>query len=337
MLNIETESFTFKRKSREKFHKTAIGMDNKTSDDCFMTFPKGRVSSVNGILLLTVYSVVMLFIIVCNAVLVVGLYKTKQTQDRPHKMFLTVGVFDLVIGAILLPLHVSLINQTSRCVTLALQSFISEFCSVFAAMLVFEIGLDRYFMVVKSDFYRSMSEKPIFRIYVVTDICISFALASFSASSIRRKSPMLIGYFHLTSALLIMVLIFATLCTNIGIYRYVHRTAKEMRRYSATSRYTHYDGRTTRTITVIMFVLVVTYSPAVLGFIYSAIQFLCYKNDVDTSSAMFKVITWMTVPMFFNSGLNSLIFTYRNEKIYKYLKSVLCCQQKIDVRNSGNI
>ena len=297
----------------------------RDKSNCTVIMGIYKLSPTNGVMLIVMYSLVMVFIITSNTTLIIGLWKTKQTKSLMHRLFISISICDLIIGAIVLPIYIGTLNhfQKYKCMAMAIQLFFLQSLVMFNAIVIFEIGIDRYFSVTQSDNNRKYTRKPIFTIFMTCAIIIALIwgiLTSVAVYNIKKNK--MLPYVHIIISLFSLHVMFFTLLANFLLIRYVHKTTKEMRRYSGTAQHTNYDSKATQTIRIISIVLVLSYLPAVIISMHTGIIFLEHKPSIAETERLYNISSWVYITMYLNSGFNAVVFMARNNEIRTYYKTI---------------
>ena len=115
-------------------------------------------------------------------------------------------------------------------------------------------------------------------------------------------------YCFLVALLIIFAVILTSVTLNAILVLYIRKQTMEIRRLSNTYIQTSYQKRATKTVFIITILLVLSNIPQI---------FLLIANQVarNPNIEVFMIAhNWTRLPILINSGLNALIYIYRNQK-----------------------
>jgi len=268
-------------------------------------------STLNGKLENIATASTLLFIIFSNVMLLYGLYRTKSTKGFTNRMFIIISQ-DLVCGCSVIPIYFAgiYIDLPQRnCVTLHTYEYtIYMICTFSTTICTGALGVDR-FVFIRYPFKHT--------IFTKTKTLWLTVIFSYSISGMLLFTCLYLEKFTSTLAILIiMIVIVVSVTLNVILVNYIRRQTKEIRRLSNTYIQTSYQRKATNTVLIITTILVLFNLPQVLFIFMTQVENINEENSLILHN-------WSRLPIFINSGLNALIYIYRNQKAMNMYKKLL--------------
>lgn len=284
--------------------------------ECVTHFQEDTVGGINGILLTTIYSINMVFIVVFNTLLIIGICKTRKKNKftNSNKLFLFLCASDLSAGCILMPMQIYFIHITPdvSCLQTAVRAFWSSFPLLLSGNNILVISIDRYIMMSKNKFYRKYFTSKCIVGYIAVEFAISFAWALwyvFTIESIDKEDH---TKFYISLSAYELLILLAVIIFNFKMLFSVKRAQK-----NTTLSYNNTEQVLSKTIAMISFALVICYIPSIIGLAVTGL-FLHYTTDLEQIRVITIVLIWSLVPTQINSALNAMIYLIRNSRIRKF-------------------
>ena len=307
------------------FH-LGLAMNNKTEEfvrrftKCTLLFhTKG--ANVKNKVLTVIYASLIPLIIVANLLLIFGIMKTRRNKlNSSQVLFLTLFVSDLTFGVVQIPSKIYLLWKTSEptCFEIQLNSFSMTFPICMSGTLLCVISIDRYINIVHNRYYKRLVTKKSLTITIILVTLISFMWGTFDAqftaeSDTRKLAKMFIALSVYAGTVLGLGIIF-----NVALLRNVKRKARN------SSMEQTIESDLTKTIALIVGLMVTAYLPAIIAINIAAYAFInsTAKQFIQKSSGNFL---WILIPSQTNAVINSVIYFARNSPMKRYYCKLLNC------------
>ena len=275
-------------------------------------------------LLTSIYVSLIPLIIGANLLLIIGLIKTKRGKLTSSQiLFSTLFVSDLTFGVVQIPTKIYLLWKSSEptCFEVQLSAFSMSFPLVMSFNLLCVISIERYIYVVHNAFYRRTVRKKLLAIVIVCLILISFMWAAIDAH-LRAKLDII-----KLAKTYIALSVYATTMLAIGIVFNVALLRNVKQKTQKSSVQQTLDSSLTKTIGLIIGVMVAAYLPVIIAgniaayaYISSADKFYIKKRG--------SALLWALMPSQFNAVLNSVIYLTRNSRMRRYYFKFFNCRNK---------
>ena len=275
-------------------------------------------------LLTSVYVSLIPLIIGANLLLIIGLIKTKRGKFTSSQiLFSTLFVSDLTFGVVQIPTKIYLLWKSSEptCFEVQLSAFSMSFPLVMSFNLLCVISIERYIYVVHNGFYARTVRKKLLAIVIVCLILISFMWAVIDAH-LRAKLDII-----KLAKTYIALSVYATTMLAIGIVFNVALLRNVKQKTQKSSVQHTLDSSLTKTIGLIIGVMVAAYLPVIIAgniaayaYISSADKFYIKKRG--------SALLWALMPSQFNAVLNSVIYLTRNSRMRRYYFKFFNCRNK---------
>jgi len=273
-------------------------------------------STLNGKLENIATASTLLFIIFSNVMLLYGLYRTKSTKGFTNRMFIIISIQDLVCGCSVIPIYFAgiYIDLPQRnCVTLHTYEYtIYMICTFSTTICTGALGVDR-FVFIRYPFKHT--------IFTKTKTLWLTVIFSYSISGMLLFTCLYLEKFTSTLAILIiMIVIVVSVTLNVILVNYIRRQTKEIRRLSNTYIQTSYQRKATNTVLIITTILVLFNLPQII-LLFATFGGISYQKP--QKGYIYIVHNWTRLLILINSGLNALIYIYRNQKAMNMYKKLL--------------
>ena len=289
----------------------------RTSDNgfpqCIALFQTNDANAKN-ILLTIIYGTLIPSIIGVNLLLIVGITKTKRKKFTSSQiLFLTLFFNDLTIGVLQLPIQIYLLwkSRTPICLEVQLSAFSMAFPVCMSGNTLCAITIDRYLTVVHNRLYKRIVTNKSLIVTISLVVLTSLIWATLDAlfREIDSTKKLAITYIAL-SGYAGTVLGF-TCILNVALLRNV----KQKTRNSFIHQ--KLDSSLTKTITLILALMVVTYFPAITTINVAAYAFIS-SRDKQFILQKANDFVWALIPIQINAVLNSIIYFTRNSRMRNY-------------------
>ena len=279
---------------------------------CILFFPIKHANT--RILLTAVYGSLIPLIIGANLLLILGLIKTKRSkfslsQILPSKLF----VSDLTFGVVQLPTKIYLLWKTSEptCFEVQLSAFSMPFPLVMSFNLLCVISIERYIYVVHKEFYTRIVTKRLLAIVVVCLILISFIWPTTEARLRAKLDIVKLAKTYIVLSAYAAAMLAIGIVFNVALLRNVKQKTQK------SSVQQTLDSSLTKTIGLIIGVMVAAYLPVIIAGDIAAYAFI---NSVDILHLKKRgsALLWVLMLSQFNAVLNSVIYLTRNSCMTRY-------------------
>ena len=301
-------------------------MNNKTEEfvhrftKCTLLFhTKG--ANVKNKILTVIYASLIPVIIGANLLLIFGIIKTRRNKlNSSQVLFLTLFVSDLTFGVVQIPSKIYLLWKSSAptCFEIQLNSFSMTFPICMSGTLLCVISIDRYINIVHNRYYKRIVTKKSLTITITLVTLISFMWGTFDAqfmaeSDTRKLAKMFIALSAYAGTVLGLGIIF-----NVALLKNVKRKTQN------SSMEQRIESKLTKTIALIVGLMVTAYIPAIIAINIAAYAFInsTAKQFIQKSSGNFL---WILIPSQTNAVLNSVIYLARNSRMKRYYCKLLNC------------
>ena len=289
----------------------------QTSDNdfpqCILLFRTNEANAKN-IFLTIIYGTLIPSIIGINSLLIAGITKTKRNKFTSSQiLFLTLFLNDLTFGVMQLPIQIYLLWKSGEpiCLEVQINVFSMTFPVCMSGNILCAITIDRYLTVVHNRFYKRIvtNKSLIVTIFLVVLTSLIWATldALFRAADSTKK--LAITYIAL-SGYAGSVLGF-TCILNVALLRNVKQ--------KTGNSFIHQklDSSLTKTITLILALMMVTYFPTITTINIAAYAFI---SSTDKQFILKKAneFLWALIPIQINAVLNSIIYFTRNSRMRNY-------------------
>ena len=307
-------------------------MNNKTlqedSPKCFTLISRSKDSNMRNELSTVIYAILIPLIICANMLLIIGLTKTKRKKFTSSQiLFLTLFVSDLTFGVVQLPTQIYILWKSGdpTCFEIKLGAFSMAFTMCMSGNILCLISVDRYITIVHRKYYKKTSKKTL-AISIILAVLISFMWAAFEAHykaklDIKKTAKL---YFALSAyAGTVMALVVGF---NVALLKNVKQIRKNssIRTNVNSSKQQAIDSTLSKTIAIIVAVMIVAYLPIVIILPVAAF-ILINSTDPHILKKNSNDFMWALMPCQINAILNSVIFFTKNSHMRRYYKKLFTC------------
>ena len=276
------------------------------------------------ILLTVLYSSLIPLIICANLLLIIGIIKIKRNKFTSCQiLFLTLFSSDLTIGIVQLPFLIYRLwkMRDPTCFEAQLRVFFMLFPIIMSGTLLCVISVDRYINVVANKYYKRIVTKKLLPVAIIFMILASLTSVLFglfkaqgqNKGDITRKAYGFIALSGYFAASIVVGVAF-----NIALLRYVQRQRKIFSRHQAI------DSTLTKTIVMIILLMIATYLPLMITLNIAASGFI---NSTDESVIQKRVNVRLTmIPCQINAVFNSVIYLSRSSPMKRYYYKLFNCK-----------
>lgn len=279
-----------------------------------------RADTLNGQLILLVKYLAILFILVTNIAVIVGIVKTKQLQLFSYKLLVVICFTDLFLGVFSVPVSIMVTYRIPSCQLVTVSRQLEIGLGYFAFVNMMCLSLDRYIFVTKQEIYKKLTNNARFMLTLFSSIAISTMITMYSDCAWNTEDFRLQMANQLCLLSCVQGFIFLLmLIMNCLLVRYVRKSAKVMKAKSQNVSRRNYENKVTQTIAIITLIFVVTNFPCLISAIYSAVRL--YKRQA-TINEIGNLFIWVKTPLLLNAGLNGVVVIIKNTKIKGYYRKM---------------
>ena len=265
------------------------------------------------ILMSVLYSCLIPLIICANLLLIIGIIKIKRNKFTSCQiLFLILFLSDLTIGVVQLPFLIYRLWKTKEptCFKAQLRVFLTSFPIMMSGTLLCAISVDRYINVVSNKYYKRNVTKKSLPVVIASMILISLSWLIFerltqNEADIKRIVKgyiALCGYFAVPTVL--------GIAFNVALLRYVQRQRKNLSRHQVV------DSHLTKTIVMIILLMITVYLPLLITLGIAAYGFVSSTEKNFTRKRL--NVHLATIPCQVNAILNSVIYLSRCSRMKRY-------------------
>ena len=283
--------------------------------ECVLLFGTKDVNNLTQTILLTaVYGSLMPLIIGANLLLIIGLIKTKKKKFTSSQiLFLTLFVSDLTFGVVQIPTKIYLLWKSSEptCFEVQLSAFSMPFPICISFNLLCIIAIERYVYVVYNGFYTKIVTKKLLAIVIVCLILISFIWATADAHLRAKLDIVKLAKTYIALSAYGGTVLAVGIVFNVALLRNVKRKTQK-----SSVQHT-LDSSLTKTIGLIIGIMVAAYLPAIIAINIAAYAYIS-SADKFYIKKRGSALLWALMPSQFNAVLNSVVYLTRNSRMRRY-------------------
>lgn len=289
-------------------------------------------SSINGKLLIFTKCLAVLFILITNVTVIIGIIGTKQANLFSYKLLIVICFTDFFLGVFSVPVSIMVMYKIPSCQLVTMKRLLDIGLGYFSLINMMCLSLDRYIFVTKQEIYKKLTNKARFLLTLFASIALSSLLTIYGHCSWSNKDFLLELANQLCLLASIQAFLFLMMITiNVLLVRYVRKNAKVMKSKSQNQTRRNYESKVTQTIAIITIVYLLTNLPCFLSTIYSAV--LLYKRHSNRVQAG-NLFVWAKIPFLMNAGLNSVVVIMKNTKIKNYYRKKFT--NRVGILDSSN-
>lgn len=291
------------------------------SDVCFKIFTNNSLEDANNVLMAIIYAFGFVFILFSNILMIVGLLKTNKQLSISKKLFLSLSVSDLLTGMLTVPIQLFMVmNGTeSDCALVAAQAFVNAFFPSLSMLILVVISLFRYAIITNNTKAAKFTTPAAVKFIFVLQILFSIAYAIWYTYVSQTLDHVHHAVFLIFTSAYVVIVVTGMIVLNVRLLFYIKTTGR-----TSTVRFqqniAQYHSKVTKTILIITIVVILCYLPLMIIFATMGI-FLLDKNSF--SEYYHYMIPWSHLPLVYNSGMNSIVYISRNERIIRYFKRMI--------------
>ena len=275
------------------------------------------------ILLTVLYSCLIPLIICANLLLIIGIIKIKRNKFTSCEiLFLILFLSDLIIGVVQLPFLIYLLWKTNdlTCFEAQLRAFSTSFPIIMSGTLLCAISIDRYINIVFNQYYKRIVTKKSLPVSIILIILIIISLTWVLFETLNQNEAdiktLAKGYIVATGYFSVSIVV--GVAFYIALLRYVQRETKTF------SRCQPVYSNLTKTIIMIILLMIVAYLPLIITLGIIAYEFI---NSTDKSFIQEKENVRLTmIPCQVNAILNSVIYFTRSSRMKRYYYKLFNCK-----------
>ena len=283
-----------------------------TNQQCYQFLQVFHYSTTNGAFNLLANILVLLFILLTNTLVLYGLFITNQTKSFTNRMFIIISISDLICGCTVIPLNlinIYLDEESKDCILMSnIENSIYIILSFGSSINTCALAIDRFIFIRYPFKYKKIASKRRILLLVVT---LSYSVG-FTIIASRKDENL----FVISAISVVIFILVVSIVVNVQLVKYIKKQTEEIRRLSNTFVKTSYKQRATKTILMIITILVVTQLPQVTILSYTFIT-----NEERRTKISFIIFHWTRLLVLMNAGLNALVYISRNKLIIKLYKN----------------
>ena len=237
-------------------------------------------------------------------------------------LFLALFMSDLTLGVVQLPIPIYLLQNSSvpTCFEFQLNAFTIAFPIFMSGIILLVISADRYIKVINSEYHKRTITNKSLKIIINLIIFTSFILATLDTHvrttlEIRKLAILCIAMSAYTGI---------SLANGVALNIVLLKKVKEKTNDLSISQ--ELNSRLTKTISMIIGIMVAAYLPFIIALNIAAYAFY---NETDKHFIL-KTINGLyltLLPIQINAELNSIFFFTRNSRIRCYYYKFFICRK----------
>ena len=269
------------------------------------------------------YASLIPLIVSANLLLIFGIIKTKRNKFMSSQiLFLALFMSDLTLGVVQLPIPIYLLQNSSvpTCFEFQLNAFTIAFPIFMSGIILLVISADRYIKVIHSEYHKRTITNKSLKIIINLIIFTSFILATLDTHvrttlEIRKLAILCIAMSAYTGI---------SLANGVALNIVLLKKVKEKTNDLSISQ--ELNSRLTKTISMIIGIMVAAYLPFIIALNIAAYAFY---NETDKYFIL-KTINGLhltLLPIQISAELNSIFFFTRNSRIRCYYYKFFICRK----------
>ena len=269
------------------------------------------------------YASLIPLIVSANLLLIFGIIKTKRNKFMSSQiLFLALFMSDLTLGVVQLPIQIYLLQNSGvpTCFEFQLNAFTIAFPIFMSGIILLVISADRYIKVIHSEYHKRTITNKSLKIIINLIIFTSFILATLDTHvrttlEIRKLAILCIAMSAYTGI---------SLANGVALNIVLLKKVKE--KTNDLSIPQELNSRLTKTISMIIGIMVAAYLPFIIALNIAAYAFY---NETDKHFIL-KTINGLyltLLPIQINAVLNSIFFFTRNSRIRRYYYKFFICRK----------
>ena len=227
-------------------------------------------------------------------------------------MFIIISISDLICGCTVIPLNlinIYLDEESKDCILMSnIENSIYIILSFGSSINTCALAIDRFIFIRYPFKYKKIATKRRILLLVVT---LSYSVG-FTIIASRKDENL----FVISAISVVIFILVVSIVVNVQLVKYIKKQTEEIRRLSNTFVKTSYKQRATKTILMIITILVVTQLPQV-----SILSYTFITNEERRTKISFIIFHWTRLLVLMNAGLNALVYISRNKLIIKLYKN----------------
>ncbi|XP_057302877.1 uncharacterized protein LOC130637041 [Hydractinia symbiolongicarpus] len=255
-----------------------------------------------------------MLIVISNVVLIIGLYKTKQTRGKINKLFIALSITDINVGILTVPIMVSFIllqHSGTQYLVLNILARIPPVCSI---CLTLSLAMDRCITII---YNKNLSLSILIVCSFVSTVIMSLPD---TLTLVLRRIPVTIYANEWVDNLLLAFGVgfcVVMLVLNCRILYFIKKKTTQISMHTIIP--SNYRKKTVKTIILIMVSQNLTYVLYLCG---RCIMAFAIQRDVDKVCVRGLYFSSLLI-MFSNSFINTLIVIGRNQKVLMHYKDFI--------------
>jgi len=257
------------------------------------------------------FSILCFFIVPSNILVVYGLYKTKIDKKRltvSRKLILALMFVQALIGLILVPFQIYMVQGGADCSLNAAHAFLRSFFFILCANIMVIVCTERHVLITHRKKHRKDYSVSQTRFYFGVSLVVSTTWGVAYALLVNQTDYGKLATYYVALAVYAGLLLLFVLMTGLKILNRVKLSSK-------TSSLSLHNKRSERKLSITIFIMatlmVVCYAPMVVSMIIAA-SWLYGKEDPKES---FKTQVMCNIPVYINFTLLPIIYFMFDHKI----------------------
>ena len=287
-------------------------MKNSTPEDCLLQRTDPNVRTLVAVL----HASLIPLIIGANLLLSFGITKTKRKKFTSSQiLFLTLFSSDLIYGVVEIPVAIYLTWNKNKNYPSWFENIVGSFSIIYltcmSGAILSAIGIERYMRVVHNKYYKRIITNKSLTVTITLTILISTVWVIVRVLTLMKSENFFIAMSTYTGAVLALGVFF-----DVALLKHVKQKTKKSSVPQAV------NTGLTKTVTLILASLVVTYLPIMVTLTIISCVLIHFTDKVFTGKVCHALVLTLIPPQV-NAVLNSVIYFSRNSRLKRYVYKLL--------------
>ena len=268
---------------------------------------------------------VLVFSLLANLGLIVGLKKTNKKLTLSQKLYIYLSITDGILALILLYYAMIEILSLSTCTSASIGSAVSVYALV-ASFGTFTMISYLRNLAIRKPFYTAPKHTVYFALAFWNLIVALMGINAFFAYEPIYSSQTLYSTHWLYTGLVIALFFTSATIFNIWSKRILDRQSH----ISTSEIELHQQKRNEKAVkilNIILLIYAVCMLPLSIYLVVLGSVMFDFKGKANTLSSVYGIFSYMYQPVFPCSGLNALAYMMKDKRIRKFYRRLLCCSR----------
>ena len=278
------------------------------------TFFRNKDENVENVILTVIHASLIPLITGANFFSIFGIIKIKRNKFTSSQiLFLTLFLNDMTVGLVQLPMALYLRWKTSypTCLEIQIGLVLLSFPTHMSAIILSAISIERYISVAHNRYYKSIATKKLLTFTIILSTVFSIGWSLFTAQYDTDRDTKKKAKLYFSGSAYAAILLGIDIILNVSLLRNVKGRIKNSAVHQTL------DSSLTKTISIILALLVVTYVPFLIVLSITGYMFIS-TTDKQLIKKTRGTIPWILLPTQINAVVDSGIYFARNSRMRHY-------------------